>query len=247
MEWIAFLAFPLTVLILFGAGKVKLAREPDREGTEDQGVVEAYDRLSHSLIMIVERRLALGEISHLNPKGILVDAGCGPGYIVHAVANQFPGLRVIGLDINRDMLEKAVANFQDQHKIQFVKGDVQLMPFPDNEIDFVLSTGAFHHWREGSRALQEFHRVLKPGGQFIVLDLRRDMRRWLFWAVRLIQLFMPPDIKRVNGAVGSVWSSYTIPEMKLLLKNSPLSQWQVKPQPGWMFITGKKEEAAEVN
>jgi len=48
------------------------------------------------------------------------------------------------------------------------------MPFGDETFDFVLCRAAFKNFTEPKRALQEMYRVLKPGGQALIVDLRRD-------------------------------------------------------------------------
>ena len=48
------------------------------------------------------------------------------------------------------------------------------MPFEDNEFDFVLCRAAFKNFSEPVAALREMHRVLKPGGKALIIDLRRD-------------------------------------------------------------------------
>jgi ubiquinone/menaquinone biosynthesis C-methylase UbiE len=226
-------------LAVAGLTRTRLAREPEREGPEDPGVVKGYDQLSRGLVMNVERYLTLRALKKLGPAGTLLDVGCGPGYLAGRISRRFPRVRVIGMDINRDMLCRALSNFPDR-SIDFCRGDAQALPFPDNAIDFIITTGAFHHWPDGRRSLQEFHRVLIPGGQLLILDLRRDMRRIMYWTVKLLQAFMPADIKRVNGAVGSVWSSYTPEEMRTLMGQSPFSAWRLDIAPGWMYTRGRK-------
>lgn len=190
--------------------------------------------------MKAERYLALRALKKLHPRGTLIDVGCGPGYLVNSLGHKYPDLQIIGVDINRDMLRHAIINFPSRNNVRFCRGDAQALPFPDGEVDVIVSTGAFHHWESGPMALQEFHRVLKPGGRFLILDLRRDVRRAVLWTVKLVQMFMPGDIKRVNGAVGSVWSSYTAAEMSVLLEQSPFPVWRIDPHLGWMFVRGRK-------
>lgn len=48
------------------------------------------------------------------------------------------------------------------------------MPFADDSFDFLLCRAAFKNFSEPQRALEEMHRVLKPGGQALIIDLRRD-------------------------------------------------------------------------
>lgn len=241
MTWFLLaLAIAILSVIIAGYPKMKVAREPQREGPQDPQVVKAYDRLSRWPIHRVERYIALKFLKTLHPEGALIDVGCGPGYLVDSISRQFPQLKVIGIDISEDMLTQARKNFPASERTWFRQGDAQALPCSNEEVDFVLSTGAFHHWGNAARSLHEFHRVLKPGGQLLILDLRRDARRFFYWLAKLAQLTMPRDIQRVNGAVGSVWSSYTLTEMEGLLNQSPFTDWKIKPGFGWMFVWARK-------
>jgi len=63
--------------------------------------------------------------------------------------------------------------------------------------------------------------------------------------VIIIQQTMPYGTRRVNGPVGSVWSSYTLREIRELLNNSPFRSWHIRSYPAWMIITGSKSAVAE--
>lgn len=221
--------------------RLNIPRQRQREGPEDPQVVTAYDRVSRGIILRIARRLALKRLRALHPSGVLLDVGCGPGYLAQAISHELPGLRVIGVDVNDDMLDIAAKNFPGSPgRLEFSKGDAMALPFPDGYADFIVSTGALHHWTDGARPLDEFYRVLKPGGEFLIQDLRRDSRVWFYALARLAQVFMPADIRRVNGAVGSIWASYMPREMTGMLTLSQFRKWEVTPGPGWMFIHGQK-------
>jgi ubiquinone/menaquinone biosynthesis C-methylase UbiE len=53
-----------------------------------------------------------------------------------------------------------------------VVGDVASLAFPDGSFDLVMSTLSMHHWADPSAGLAEIARVLRPGGRFLVWDLR---------------------------------------------------------------------------
>lgn len=238
------LGLALLIVLILGFTRVKLPRQTGFEGIESPEVVQAYDRISRWPQFKVLRRIIVGELKKYHPKGMLVDAGCGPGYLVAVIVRVFPDLRITGSDISEEMTRAAARNlaalgFGD--RVEFWQGDVQKLPFADSSVDFVISTLSLHHWSGPPRAFREIHRVLKPGGQFLVFDLRRDCRRFFYGLVWFAQTFVVPEAMRAtNEPINSVLSSYTPDELAAFVASLPLKQWRVKPGWGWMFLWGQK-------
>jgi ubiquinone/menaquinone biosynthesis C-methylase UbiE len=244
MAWIigAVLAVVL-VIIMLGSLPMKVRRQPEREGIQDAAAARAYDRVSRWPIFAVERRLVLKALTRYQPQGVLVDVGCGPGYLAAGISRRFPGLMVTGLDISDEMVRLARRNWSSSCPgVKFLMGDAQRLPLADNAVDFIVSSLSLHHWAEPGEAFREVHRVLKPGGQFLVFDLRRDAPRFFYYALKLGQaLLAPDDIRRTNGAVGSFWSSYTPAELKEVLVTAPWLELRVQPGWSWVLAWGRKE------
>src|SRR5262249_25453396 len=59
-------------------------------------------------------------------------------------------------------------------QVSFQRGDAAHMPFEPESFDFVVCRAAFKNFTEPVQALNEIHRVLRPGGQALVIDLRSD-------------------------------------------------------------------------
>ena len=186
------------------------------------------------------------ELKKRHPTGLMVDVGCGPGYLVADIARAFPHLHIIGVDIAEEMMQLATHNLSSlgfAERVSFRQGDVQELPFEDNAVDFVVSTLSLHHWPDPKQALEEIHRVLRPGGQFLIFDLRRDARRVFYWLLRFAKTFVVPTaIRRINEPVGSALSSYTPVESEALLSGTPFQQWTIKPGLAWMFLWGRKQQ-----
>lgn len=243
--WITFaLAFLLGTFLVIGCHRVSILRRASLEGIEDDEAVKAYNRISRWPQFRLLRRMIVGEIRTYHPDGIMVDVGCGPGYLVSSIAKSLPRLHIIGVDIADEMVRLSTRNISSlgfNGRVEFRQGDIQELPFEDNSVDFVVSTLSLHHWSEPKQALQEIYRVLKPGGQFLIFDLRRDARRLFYWLLGFAQRFVvPAAIRRISEPTGSARSSYTPVEAEALLSKMPLQQHRIKPGFGWMFIWGRK-------
>src|ERR1700746_2589009 len=104
----------------------------------------------------------------------VLEVAPGPGYCAIELA-KLGNYEIVGLDISKTFVEIASANATKAGmRVDFRRGNVADMPFGDETFDFVLCRAAFKNFTEPKRALREMHRVLKPGGQALIIDLRRD-------------------------------------------------------------------------
>ena len=104
----------------------------------------------------------------------VLEVAPGPGYFAIELAKLGP-YRITGLDISRTFVEIAQRNAtQAGVAVDFRQGDAAGMPFENESFDFLLCRAAFKNFTRPVRALQEMYRVLKPGGQALIIDLRKD-------------------------------------------------------------------------
>ncbi|NRB37109.1 MAG: malonyl-ACP O-methyltransferase BioC [Pseudomonadales bacterium] len=98
----------------------------------------------------------------------ILDAGCGTGYWTQRISAN--GTQVIGLDLAQGMLNYA----QQQNvstQVNFCAGDLENLPFADDSLDVVFSSLAVQWCDSLSLLLNEWHRVLKPGGHICLATL----------------------------------------------------------------------------
>ncbi len=114
-------------------------------------------------------------VSEIVPAGgRVLEVAPGPGYLSVEIARTGK-YHVAGVDISRTFVEIERANAQAAGvEIDFKQGDAADLPFEDAGFDFVICTAAFKNFTRPARALSEMYRVLRPQGQALVLDLRRD-------------------------------------------------------------------------
>lgn len=118
-------------------------------------------------------------LGHLLPEMDVVDVGCGEGYLTLEAARF--ARSVIGVDRSDEVLERAraLAARRRVTNIQWRKGDLARLPLPDASVDLTLLSQALHHSLDPEDAIGEATRVLRPGGQILILDLREHDEAWV--------------------------------------------------------------------
>jgi ubiquinone/menaquinone biosynthesis C-methylase UbiE len=120
------------------------------------------------------KALARRVAGQITPGARVLELAPGPGYFVIELA-KLGSYRITGLDVSRTFVEIARKNAEEAEvDAEFRRGDAAHMPFEDGSFDFLLCRAAFKNFAEPVTALREMHRVLKPGGTALIIDLRRD-------------------------------------------------------------------------
>lgn len=151
-----------------------MLKPPPRDGkalTQARfGDVAANYRLSevHAAGPDLDLMLAAAQVA---AEARVLDAGCGAGHTAMAFAAV--ARQVIACDFTPAMLaqtamlarERGAANIRPQ------LADVECLPFADDSFDLVATRYSAHHWLKPKRALDEFKRLLKPGGVLLLSDI----------------------------------------------------------------------------
>jgi len=104
----------------------------------------------------------------------VLEVAPGPGFHAIEVARlgRFP---VTGLDISHTMVDIARENATAAGvSVDFRLGDASAMPFADGSFDVIVCQAAFKNFRQPVSALDEMHRVLRPGGLAVIQDMRKE-------------------------------------------------------------------------
>lgn len=156
----------------------------------------AYNAFSRRLLRRFYELIAVDIARAAPPKARILEVGCGPGHLSIQLARRH-GLDVTGVDLDPAMIDQAQANAArgngtDGSRPCFEVGDVAHLAFPDESFDLVISTLSMHHWADPTAGLSEIGRVLSPGGQALIWDLRPGL-----WP---LHRHIPDPVKHAQGS-----------------------------------------------
>jgi len=97
----------------------------------------------------------------------------GPGYLSIELAKR--GFNVTGVELSGDFVAIEKRNADEAGvKVDFRQGNASDIPLPNGAFDFIICSAAFKNFSEPLKALNEMHRVLKPAGKALIIDMNHD-------------------------------------------------------------------------
>lgn len=108
---------------------------------------------------------------HLTPKIRVADLGAGEGLLSQLLARRAE--RVVCIDNSPKMVEfgSTLAEKNGFTNLSYKLGDIEAVPLAASSVDLALLSQALHHAQHPQAAVSEAHRILKKGGQILILDL----------------------------------------------------------------------------
>lgn len=117
-----------------------------------------------------ERMEDIIKIIDIKRNSLILDAGCGTGYLIEVIKEKHPSAQIEAVDFSRKMLNRAAKRCKDLKNINFKQADLnEHLPYPANTFDSVICDNVLYAVPRPDFTLEEFFRVLKPNGRLVVV------------------------------------------------------------------------------
>jgi ubiquinone/menaquinone biosynthesis C-methylase UbiE len=153
---------------------MQLTQEKAYKGIGMEGRIATWYAKNTANDMAEFRALA-ARVAKTIPSGSrILEVAPGPGYLAIEIARR-GSYAITGLDISKTFVDIATANARRESvAVDFQHGNASAMPFADDAFDFIVCRAAFKNFSQPLEAMNEMHRVLKPQGRALIIDLRND-------------------------------------------------------------------------
>ena len=147
--------------------------------------LEERDRQTRLLLPNVAEKYRM----RLAKDAMVLDIGCGQGYNAQELVRH--GARLTAVDLTQKGVELAVQRFRLRElEGNFMLADAQQLPFKDGTFSYIHSSGVVHHIPKIEEAVQEVHRVLRPGGKASIMVYHKASWRYWYRVQFRLRLFM---------------------------------------------------------
>lgn len=163
----------------FGFETVPTSEKARRVASVFSSVAENYDLMNDVMSLGVHRlwKRFVVELAGVRPGQRVLDVAGGTGDLCRQFIKQVGDTGVVTLaDVNADMLDAGRRKLIDSgvlRGIEYVQADAESLPFADDRFDAVTIAFGLRNVTDKSRALGSMLRVLRPGGQLLILEFSK--------------------------------------------------------------------------
>jgi len=141
-------------------------------------IAATYDGLNHGLSLNIDRRWRRKTVQRMAPASNVLDVAIGTADLAIEMLRSGKVEHVTGLDLSDKMMAIGAQKCEKAElEVTFIHGNAQAMPFEDNSYDAVTCAFGCRNFQNLDEGLQEMYRVLKPGGQVVILEFSYPTNR----------------------------------------------------------------------
>ena len=151
-------------------------------------IAGTYDGLNHVLSLNIDKRWRRKAIQPIRPRGQLLDVAIGTADLTIELLRQGKAEHVTGIDLSRNMMaigEKKVTKHGYSAQVRFDYGSAQEMPYAGEVFDAVTCAYGVRNFADMDEGLSEMYRVLRPGGQLMILEFSYPTNPLIRWGYDL--------------------------------------------------------------
>ena len=178
-------------------------------GSLFDSIAGTYDKFNHLLSLNIDKRWRRRTVRRLSRAENLLDVAVGTGDLAIEVIRQDKAQHVLGMDISTGMMEigrTKVVKAGMADRISFLEGSALDMPFGDGSFDAVTCAYGVRNFSDLDKGLSEMYRVLREGGQLMILEFSYPGNRFVRW---LYDFFFTHVMPLVGKALSRNGGAYT--------------------------------------
>ena len=160
-------------------------------------IAGTYDGLNHVLSLNIDKRWRRRAVRMLAPVEQVLDVAIGTADLTIEILRQGKAQHVTGIDLSRGMMaigEQKVAKRGYAPQVQFDYGSAQQMPYADSSFDTVTCAYGVRNFANMDEGLSEMYRVLRTGGELMVLEFSYPTNPVIRWSYDLYFTHILPFI-----------------------------------------------------
>jgi ubiquinone/menaquinone biosynthesis C-methylase UbiE len=213
--------------------RISAGRKPKPyKGMGMEGMIATWYAKNTGKSIAEFRDLAKRIAAQLRPGDRVLEVAPGPGYLAIELA-RLGSYRITGLDVSRSFVRIASENAAlARVEVDFREGDAAALPFAADVFDLIVCRAAFKNFSDPVGALREMHRVLRPGGRALIIDMRSDAS-----GESIADEVAKMHLSRIDAFLTRTTLSalrkraYSKPDFKRMVQATPFGRCDIAEQP----------------
>lgn len=163
-------------------------------------IAGSYDRLNHLFSLNIDRWWRRCAVRTMTPADHVLDVAIGTGDLTLAMLRAKKAQRVTGIDLSQEMMaigQRKVQRAGWGRCVKFELGNALQMPYDNESFDAVTCGYGVRNFSDLDKGLSEMYRVLKPGGELIILEFSYPSNPLVRWCYDLYFSHLMPWVGRL--------------------------------------------------